>query len=212
MWLLIKKMIEWFVIQPEDRLRGPEFIESSYVPEEIELSKDELILHMLNAKDVSEPEITNPNGKKTLLILNDLNPIEKILRLDFEDMVSDGYAIYDDYRIVRCNGKFANLAAYKYITEHNVDVAILEVMTNSNILTDSRHFLEFNGLDVAEELRKKNENAQIAIMTTLPLESGKIYGEKFKKLVDEKAINKFIKLVSDSRKDEIEGMLYNTAR
>lgn len=209
---LLRKMLDWFIIRPDQRLRGPRFIESTYVPEEVELSKDELLTYMLKVKDVSEPEIVNPTGKKTLLILNDLHQAEKSLNLDLEDMKLNGYSPYEDYKIVRCNGKFANLSAYKYLLDHQVDVAILDVMTNTNLLMDKEHFLEFNGLDVAEEIKKKNEDAKVAILTTLPMTTnegiGHIFGDKFKKLMDKHVITKYISFLAEDRVKELEGILY----
>lgn len=216
--LLVGKLLSWFIIKPEESKERTNVLETkeNIVAQEAEPSKEELLEMMLKTKDVDAPEIINPDAKKTLLIMNDLQAGEASLKLDFDDMKQNGYDPYADYKIVKCNGKFANLAAYKYIKENHVDVAILDVVTGTNLLMDKEHMVEFNGLDVAEEIKKVNKTSKVAILTSLPLAikdggSG-LFGEKFKRLTENKTIDKYVNVFSENRADDLEKVMYGTQR
>ena len=76
--------------------------------------------------------------------------------------------------------------------------------------------VEFNGLDVAEEIKKVNKTSKVAILTSLPLAikdgvSG-LFGEKFKRLPENTTIDKYVNVFSENRADDLEKVMYGTQR
>lgn len=213
---VLRKLAGWFIIKPEESKERDVLENTSVRPiEENELSETELLEYMLKTKDVSEPEIINPEKEKTLLILNDLKSMDTIINFDFNTMEKEGNNPYGDYKVVKCNGKFANLAAYKYIKEHHVDVAILDVLTGTNLLMDKDKFLEYNGLDIAGEIKKRNTDSKVAILTSVPLALKEgvegLFSDKLQPLLKTKAVDRYINLLSDSRTEDLKDVIYATA-
>jgi len=97
----------------------------------------------IDSMPLAEPFIHNEYGDKTLLIVNDIPSVLKLLELDFQKLKTMYHKdIFSNYKIVICSG---------------------------NIIKIKDDYIEFNGLNLSEEIVKYSPNAEVNILTSEPL-------------------------------------------
>ena len=80
---------------------------------------------------------------------------------------------------------------------------------------DKDKFLEYNGLDIAGEIKKRNTDSKVAILTSVPLALKEgvegLFSDKLQPLLKTKAVDKYINLLSDTRTEDLKDVMYATA-
>lgn len=124
----------------------------------------------IDSMPLAEPFIHNESGDKTLLIVNDIPSVLKLLELDFQKLNTMYHKdIFSNYKIVICSGKYSNLIAYKYITDNKIDIAFVDIILSDSIIKVKDDYIEFNGLNLSEEIVKYSPHAEVNILTSEPL-------------------------------------------
>jgi hypothetical protein len=169
------------------------------------------LLSKIDLNDVGEPIIMNPNTKKTLLVVNDIPTTLKLLELDFKTIETEYHKdVLGSYKVVICSGRHANLMAYKYLLNNQVDKALLDVILSDSIIRMDNQFIEFNGFDIAEEIKKRNQASEIGIYTSVELTSTldimHKYLSAFKRLTRSNVIDKYININLSDRTAQLSAM------
>ena len=170
---------------------------------EIVTDKD-ILLNKIDLKAIGEPFIINPGSSKTLLVVNDIPTTLKLLELDFKAIQTEYHKdILSMYKVVICTGRHANLMAYKYLINNQVDKALIDVILSDSIIRMDNEFIEFNGFDIAEEIKKRNRESDIGIYTSVELTSTMDimhkYLSAFKRLSNANIIDKYININRNNR-------------
>ena len=183
------------------------------IPQQTEMvtSKTE-ILNKIDLKAVGDPIILSNVGSKTLLVVNDIPTTLKLLELDFKFIKTEYHKdILNTYKVVICTGRHANLMAYKYLLNNHVDKALVDIVLSDSIIRMDDTFIEFNGFDVAEEIRKRNSESEIGIYTSVelnsPLDIMHKYLSAFKRLTRTNVIDKYININLSDRTSQLNSML-----
>ena len=183
------------------------------IPQQTEMvtSKTE-ILNKIDLKVVGDPIILSNVGSKTLLVVNDIPTTLKLLELDFKFIKTEYHKdILNTYKVVICTGRHANLMAYKYLLNNHVDKALVDIVLSDSIIRMDDTFIEFNGFDVAEEIRKRNSESEIGIYTSVelnsPLDIMHKYLSAFKRLTRTNVIDKYININLSDRTSQLNSML-----
>lgn len=183
------------------------------VPQQTEMvtSKTE-ILNKIDLKAVGDPIVLSNVGSKTLLVVNDIPTTLKLLELDFNFIKTEYHKdILNTYKVVICTGRHANLMAYKYLLNNHVDKALVDIVLSDSIIRMDDTFIEFNGFDVAEEIKKRNSESEIGIYTSVelssPLDIMHKYLSAFKRLTRTNVIDKYININLSDRTSQLNSML-----
>lgn len=183
------------------------------VPQQTEMvtSKTE-ILNKIDLKAVGDPIVMSNVGSKTLLVVNDIPTTLKLLELDFKFIKTEYHKdILNTYKVVICTGRHANLMAYKYLLNNHVDKALVDIVLSDSIIRMDDTFIEFNGFDIAEEIRKRNSESEIGIYTSVelnsPLDIMHKYLSAFKRLSRTNVIDKYININLSDRTSQLNSML-----
>ena len=139
------------------------------VPMEVKVSNEQVVkkLSLPDLNSIPEPIIFNTESPKTLLIVNNTQGALELLDLNFQRILkADKVDIKSEYKIVICGGKLSGLIALKYIYQHHVDVALIDLVLTNFIEDD---LAEFNSLDLADIIKKKNSHSKIAILSAIDL-------------------------------------------
>ena len=177
---------------------------------EIVTDKD-ILLNKIDLKDIGDPFIINPGSSKTLLVVNDIPTTLKLLELDFKTIQTEYHKdILNTYKVVICTGRHANLMAYKYLINNQVDKALIDVILSDSIIRMDDQFIEFNGFDIAEEIKKRNRESDIGIYTSVELTSTMDimhkYLSAFKRLSSANIIDKYININLNDRTARLSAM------
>ena len=183
------------------------------IPQQTEMvtSKTE-ILNKIDLKVVGDPIVLSNVGSKTLLVVNDIPTTLKLLELDFNFIKTEYHKdILNTYKVVICTGRHANLMAYKYLLNNHVDKALVDIVLSDSIIRMDDTFIEFNGFDVAEEIKKRNSESEIGIYTSVelssPLDIMHKYLSAFKRLTRTNVIDKYININLSDRTSQLNSML-----
>ena len=177
---------------------------------EIVTDKD-ILLNKIDFKDIGDPFIINPGSSKTLLVVNDIPTTLKLLELDFKTIQTEYHKdILNTYKVVICTGRHANLMAYKYLINNQVDKALIDVILSDSIIRMDDQFIEFNGFDIAEEIKKRNRESDIGIYTSVELTNTMDimhkYLSAFKRLSSANIIDKYININLNDRTARLNAM------
>lgn len=98
----------------------------------------------------TEPKIDNPDGKKTIIIVDDVEYTEILYNGDL-NIVKQRYGqdFLDDYKIVWCLGEDAGYIAYDYVVNKNnkVDIGILDITLGHSLVTENGR-IAVDGIDI----------------------------------------------------------------
>ncbi len=177
---------------------------------EIVTDKD-ILLNKIDFKDIGDPFIINPGSSRTLLVVNDIPTTLKLLELDFKMIQTEYHKdILKTYKVVICTGRHANLMAYKYLINNQVDKALIDVILSDSIIRMDDQFIEFNGFDIAEEIKKRNRESDIGIYTSVELTNTMDimhkYLSAFKRLSSANIIDKYININLNDRTARLNAM------
>jgi len=166
----------------------------------------------IDSMPLAEPFIHNESGDKTLLIVNDIPSVLKLLELDFQKLNTMYHKdIFSNYKIVICSGKYSNLIAYKYITDNKIDIAFVDIILSDSIIKVKDDYIEFNGLNLSEEIVKYSPHAEVNILTSEPLSNPmglvKGYTSLLNRLRDSSVIKDLIPVDNQNRLFKLNSIL-----
>ena len=171
----------------------------------------EVDIHSLDLSNVPQPTILNTNGTKTLLVVNEIPSMLKLLEIDLKDINNESNKLIDTYKIILCSGKYANIMAYRYIKEHKINKALIDVILSDSLLIINNCIVEFTGFDLIREIKRYNSETEIAIYTAMNLKhdnkSGNKYDNIFSKLWDNNIIDRYINVTLDNSKTNLRNLL-----
>lgn len=146
----------------------------------------EQLMGRIDFTEIPEPIIESTDKLKTLLILDDIQASRLMYQTDFSKINrKTKLNVKDDFNIVFATGNRAGYIAYNYITNLKcpVDIALLDITLGGIIRFDDGEYVELDGVDIAIELRKRNENIKFVFSTSHGLNRGatdmKYYFDKF---------------------------------
>lgn len=129
---------------------------------------NEILLMELDYTMYPQPRITNPDGQKTILVVDDYD-LTNILFINDMRLVKEKYnrEVSTDFRIIACLHQEAGFQAYKVINidKHKIDYAILDLTLGNIVRLPNGDFVELNGPDIAIELLKTNPDVKIVFCT-----------------------------------------------
>ena len=160
---LIKKFIKMFNSKEDTKEENIENIFDSD-----DYSEDVVIdINSIDKEKFGRPIITNPTGKLTLLILDDIQESEYLFNIDFRIIKERyGFDIYEKFKIVKCYGAYAGFMAHEYLKENPiVDYAFLDITLGTSIKLNTGEYLTYDGIDIALEILRKNKMAEILFIT-----------------------------------------------
>lgn len=162
---------------------------------------------------IDPPVILNPEGSKTLLILNDVPEATLLFNMDIDQIYKEtGIDINKEFKIVLCNGRYSNIAAYKYAKEHKIDKALLDIVVVDSIISHKFGYMELDGFDVAAEIEKYNPQCHLAIWSNIVLSINsnqiKRYLKKVQSLDIKNILNYYINRNSLDRPNRLKEFLF----
>ena len=201
LWKKIKQSKDVVPVNTQERIpNNPEMV-----------TDKDILLNKIDLKDIGDPFIINPGSAKTLLVVNDIPTTLKLLELDFKTIQTEYHKdILNTYKVVVCTGRHANLMAYKYLINNQIDKALIDVILSDSIIRMDDKFIEFNGFDIAEEIKKRNRESDIGIYTSVELTSTmdimQKYLSAFKRLSNANVIDKYININLNDRTARLNAM------
>jgi len=163
---LFKKIINLFNKKEVVKKNNVESMDNIF--DSNEYSEDIMIdIDSLDKDKFGTPIIENPNGKLTLLIMDDVKESEYLFNIDFRIIKEKyGFDVYSKFKIVKCYGKYAGFMAYQYIQNNPmIDYAFLDITLGTSIKLSTGKYLEYDGIDIALEILKHNKMAEILFIT-----------------------------------------------
>lgn len=172
------------------------------------------ILNQFSFKDIAEPSIINPDGSKTLLIVDDVVYTKLLYQFDFNNIKKQyNKDVAVDYKIVNCLDPTAGYSAYKYaiIDNNKIDVAIIDITLGYRVSINDKYYTEIDGIDLAYHLVNKYPDIKYVLCTAHTLNVNnqivKKYNDKMLKClgcnIEDKYINK-----NEYRVDKLYKLLY----
>ena len=201
LWKKIKQSKDVVPVNTQERIpNNPEMV-----------TDKDILLNKIDLKDIGDPFIINPGSAKTLLVVNDIPTTLKLLELDFKMIQTEYHKdILNTYKVVVCTGRHANLMAYKYLINNQIDKALIDVILSDSIIRMDDKFIEFNGFDIAEEIKKRNRESDIGIYTSVELTNTMDimhkYLSAFKRLSSANIIDKYININLNDRTARLNAM------
>lgn len=171
------------------------------------------LLNTYDFNNLPKVDITNPEGKKTFLMVDDIPYTKLLFQQDFRTIETlYNKSIVDDFKIVECFGNKAGWQAYKYaILDGNpVDYAMFDI-TLGHVLKHKDDVLDIDGIDIAYNIVNKYPELKFLLFTAHSLNRESViinkYITKFEnglgKNVEDNYLNK-----NSTRYDIIYNLLY----
>lgn len=213
----LKKLTSIFVIKKTDERihdllteKQKEFIKNNSHNEHSILDKSYLMNYDYNS--LEEPVILNPEGKKTLLVVDDIVVTELLYRADLHKMESQ-YDVkpYEDFKIVKCLGKDAGFIAFKYLSKNPIDYGIIDITLEQQIRDNNIYIADLDGIDIVSYIKEVNPNFKYVLCTAHSLNKNNnlvdTYNKKIQKNLKTKLENIYINK-NTNRVDRLYNLLY----
>lgn len=141
-------------------------------PIELIKTKEE-ILNGLNLENYQDEVYINTydTNRKTLLIVDDLPTTEVLYLVDFKNIKIDfNLDVHEKFNIIMLYDRKVGFAALKFLKKNiKIDYAILDINIDSLEKFDNGDYLDLDGIDLATELVKHNENVKIIFSSAYTL-------------------------------------------
>lgn len=162
------------------------------------------MMNKINYDKIGEPEIINPQGEKTILLLDDV-PYTQLLYLEDVKKINTEFNldVYQKFKIVRCLGTNAGFLAYKYfiIDKNPCDIGILDITLGHRVNVTGSWFMELDGIDIAKYISVLNSDFKFLLCTahTINIDNYIVnnYNKKCIKFFDKELINFYLNKNSD---------------
>lgn len=165
--------------------------------------------------NIPEPEILNPDGKITAIVVDDVAFTDIMYRHDLKKMVEQyGVEPYKDFKMVKFLGDYAGFQAYKYVVleGNKVDLGVLDITLGHTFCVKDRMCVEVDGIDIAYHLKQACPDFKFLLCTAHTLNLNNSTIERYAtKLKDSLGINiQSVYLNKNSyRVDKFYHLLYN---
>ena len=151
----------------------------------------------IKLKDVSDVTYLAEDSDNNLLIMDDVAITMSLYKISFKNMTRDHfYNIIDHVTIATALGSNAGLVAYKYLLEHEINFAIIDITIGQIVYTDDNSIIEIDGIDIAIEIWNRYPKAKIVFVTahSLNRDNKKLnyYFNKFEEMTGKKIENYYI--------------------
>lgn len=181
----------------------------------VEKIPNEILLMDIDYTKVPEPNIVNPNGEKSLLIVDDYELTSVLYANDFSKIKEDyNKDVEQDFKVIRCLDKDSGLQAFKlvYMDKVKIDYALLDLTLGCLIKLPNKQFAEVDGADLGIYIKQQNPNAVIRFITmhTMNLDNFVVtsYRDKLAKHnID--LVSLYIDKNGSNRHKDIYNLLYN---
>ena len=131
-------------------------IDHGHVEEIKTIEHPEHKFNKLNLDRTPDPEVINKveNGP-TILFMDDQTTSLVLFKIALKNVVSKyGLDVYSKFNVVAAMGPSAGTIAYKYILNHKVDMAVLDITIGEMIKQENNNLIEIDGIDVSACFRK----------------------------------------------------------
>ena len=162
-----------------------ESMEETVAVEEI---PNEILLQEVDYSTIPEADIVNPNGEKSILIVDDQDIISVLYRNDFRKIEHEFHKnIENDFKVIRCLDKDSGLRAFKlvYIDKVKINYALLDLTLGCMAKLPNNQYAEVDGADLGIYIKKFNPDAKILFVTahTMNIDNYVVakYADKLKK-------------------------------
>lgn len=168
--------------------------------EAVEDIPNEILLHEVDYSQVPLPDITNPEGEKTVLIVDDQDIISVLYKNDINKIRNElGNDIEKDFRVIRCLDKDSGLTAFKVICIDNIkiDYALLDLTLGCMAKIESKdnkelyRYAEVDGADLGIYIKEKNPDAKILFVTAHTMNKDNAVVGKYADKLKEHGLNLF---------------------
>lgn len=140
------------------------------------------LMEQYNFSSIPEPEIINPEGKKTAILVDDVLFTDIMYRSDLKKM-KEQYNVdpYHDFKMVKCLGEYAGFQAYKYaVLEGNkVDIGVLDITLGHNFFVGESMCVEVDGIDIAYHIKQINPEFNFLLCTAHTLNTSNTTIERY---------------------------------
>lgn len=129
---------------------------------------DDVLLANMDYSKVLQPEIINPEGKKSLLVVDDYELTRVLYENDADKIrVEYGVNVKEDFKIIRCLDSEAGLQAFKYlkIDNNKIDYALLDLTLGCVVRLGDNRFVDIDGATLAIWLKEVNPDVKIKFVT-----------------------------------------------
>lgn len=142
--------------------------------EVVEDIPNEILLLEVDYSNVPPPEITNPDGEKTVLIVDDQDIISVLYKNDINKIRNElGNDIEKDFKVIKCLDKDSGLTAFKVICIDNIkiDYALLDLTLGCMAKVESKDgkelykYAEVDGADLGIYIKDRNPEARLLFVT-----------------------------------------------
>lgn len=161
----IDKLTNTVTEEPNKKTEDPMM---NYIYDPTSTPSNEMFLNAVDYNSIPEPEIINPGGKKTLILVDDVVYTDIMYRQDAKKMATQ-YNVdpYSDIKMVKCLGEKAGFQAYKYavIDGNPVDFGVLDITLGHQLRVMDSYYMEVDGIDVARFIKEKNPNFKFLLCT-----------------------------------------------
>ena len=157
-----------------------------------------------------EPIIDNPDGKKCIIIVDDVEYTEILYRGDLEILKQKyGNDFLNDCKIVWCLGVDAGYIAYDYAVnkKNKVDLGILDITLGHSLLTENGR-IAVDGIDIGMFISETNPDFLFLLCTAHTCDKTNQIISKYMKKT-EKYFNKTLESLYLNKNDRTPESFYN---
>ena len=126
------------------------------------------LMNGIDYDTIKQPEILNPDGKKTIIVVDDVVVTDILYRTDLKKM-AQAYNVtpYEDFKIVKCIGDKAGFQAYKYVVleGNTVDYGVLDITLGHQVRVLDGYYMELDGIDIAKFILEKCPDFKFLLCT-----------------------------------------------
>lgn len=110
--------------------------------------------------------------RKTLFIMDDLPTTEVLYTVDFKNINNDfGFNVNEKFNIIMLYDRKVGFAALKFLKKQlKIDYCILDINIDSLEKYDSGDYLDLDGIDIAIEMMKYNQDTKVIFSSAYTLD------------------------------------------
>lgn len=175
------------------------------------------LMESIDYTSIKEPVILNPEGKYTVMLVDDVDVTDIMYRQDMKKMTEvHGVDPYKDFKLVKCLGNQAGFQAYKYvILEGNkVDFGVCDITLGHQLRVLDGYYMEIDGIDIAYYIKQANPNFKFLLCTAHTLNNNNStitkYNNKIKKNFPGKELKDFYLNKNSYRIDKFYDLTYGS--
>ena len=188
-------------------------IDHGHVEEIKTIEHPEHKFNKLNLDRTPDPEVINKveNGP-TILFMDDQTTSLVLFKIALKNVVSKyGLDVYSKFNVVAAMGPSAGTIAYKYILNHKVDMAVLDITIGEMIKQENNNLIEIDGIDIGIIINQHNEGSKVLYLSAHSLNRSnpllRYYYEKYEKITNKSIEDQFLNKGDDNKVDRFYTLL-----